>query len=149
MDIRPARSDEASALSELAMRSKAFWGYDADFLERCRPELTLRPEDLAPLRAHVAVEGDALLGFFTLRGEPPEGELDALYVEPRAIGRGTGRALLSRAVLVARALGFRALAIHSDPHADAFYLRHGAARVGEVPSGSIAGRVLPLLRLAL
>jgi GNAT superfamily N-acetyltransferase len=149
MNVRVARSGEAAALSELAIRSKAVWGYDEAFLERCRVELTIRPEQIGPWRAHVAEEGDAILGFFTVRGEPPEGELDSLYVAPEAIGRGVGRALLDEARRVARREGFRALQIHADPNAEAFYVKHGAVRVGEVASGSIAGRALPLLRLAL
>jgi hypothetical protein len=36
MRIRPARPDEATDLSALAMRSKAYWGYDDDFLRACR-----------------------------------------------------------------------------------------------------------------
>jgi GNAT superfamily N-acetyltransferase len=146
--VRPARPEEAAELSELAVRSKAVWGYDDAFLERCRDELTLRPPDIAVRRTQV-VEDGALLGFVTVCGEPPAGELDALYVAPGAIGRGVGRALLDAATTLARAEGFRSLRIHSDPHAEAFYLRHGARRVGEVASGSIPGRVLPLLRLDL
>ncbi len=34
--IRAARPGEADALSALCLRSKAHWGYDDDFLERCR-----------------------------------------------------------------------------------------------------------------
>jgi len=101
------------------------------------------------LRAHVAEETGALLGFFTVRGAPPDGELDCLYIEPAAIGRGVGGALLRAAIALAGSEGFRALAIHADPNAEAFYLRHGAARIGEVPSGSIPGRTLPLLRLPI
>ncbi len=149
MQIRPARADEAEALSTLALRSKAVWGYSEEFLERCGAELTVTAEDVGRLRAHVADDEGALLGFFTIRGAPPEGELDSLYVDPAFIGRGVGRALLDAARVLARGAGFRALAIHADPNAEAFYLRHGATRVGEVPSGSIAGRSLPLLRLAI
>jgi GNAT superfamily N-acetyltransferase len=147
--IRPARLDEAAALSALALRSKAFWGYSPEFIEQCRAELTLRPEELGALRAHVADDRGELLGFFTVRGAPPEGELDCLYVDPAAMRRGLGRALLAAARALARREGFRALAVHSDPNAEAFYLRHGATRVGDVPSASIPGRTLPLLRLAL
>ena len=45
--------------------------------------------------------------------------------------------------------GFHTLHIHSDPFAEGFYLRNGAIRIGETPSGSIPGRLLPLLRLDL
>jgi hypothetical protein len=50
---------------------------------------------------------------------------------------------------VARESGFRSLEVHSDPHAVEFYRRRGARLVGTIPSGSIPGRVLPLLRIDL
>ena len=147
--IRPARPDEAAQLTALALASKAHWGYDAEFLARCKVALTLLPQDLNRLRAHVAELDGALAGFFTIGGEPPEGVLDHLYVAPDAIGRGVGRALLARAREVARSSGFDSLVIHSDPHAEAFYLREGAVREGEVESESIPGRLLPRLRIDL
>jgi len=49
--VRPARPDEASTLSELAVRSKAWWGYDVAFLDRCRRELETIPGRLLPLLA--------------------------------------------------------------------------------------------------
>jgi GNAT superfamily N-acetyltransferase len=149
VEIRTARVEEAAAISSLALRSKGYWGYSPEFLEQCRAELTLRSEEIAAHRAHVADEGGQLLGFFTVRGTPPEGELDCLYVDPGAMGRGVGRALLDAALALARTEGFRALGIHADPNPEAFYLRHGATRIGVVASGSIPGRALPLLRLAI
>ena len=147
MKIRPARAEEASALTELALRSKAVWDYDAAFMAKCRAELTMQPSDVLERRTHVAEADGAVVGFVTVCGAPPEGELGELYVEPAAIGGGVGRALLDAALRIARGAGFTSLAIHADPHAEAFYLRRGAKRVGSVPSGSIAGRMLPLLRL--
>jgi hypothetical protein len=40
--IRAARPDEAAALTDLAMRSKAYWGYGASFLARCRAALEVK-----------------------------------------------------------------------------------------------------------
>jgi GNAT superfamily N-acetyltransferase len=149
--IRPARPDEAAGLSALALRSKAHWGYDAAFLERCRAELTLRPDDLAPRRAAVAELGGRVVGFVTVEGDPPEGEIGALFVEPDLIGSGAGagRALFDHAARVARAAGFARLRIDADPGAEGFYLRMGARRVGEAPSGSVPGRALPRLEYVL
>jgi hypothetical protein len=39
--------------------------------------------------------------------------------------------------------------IESDPFAEKFHLALGAARIGEAPSGSIAGRMLPRMRFTL
>ncbi|HEY6741630.1 MAG TPA: hypothetical protein VI110_04665, partial [Lapillicoccus sp.] len=49
-EIADGRADEAGTLSDLALRSKAHWGYGAAFLEACRDELTLRPEQAAGTR---------------------------------------------------------------------------------------------------
>jgi GNAT superfamily N-acetyltransferase len=149
MELRPARAEEAGAVSSLALRSKALWGYSAEFLEKCRAELTIRPDEIGLLRTHVAVEGRRIVGFFTVVGVPPRGELGALFVDPDAVGCGVGRALFVAAKAVARESGFHEIAVHSDPNAEAFYLRHGAVRVGEGPSESIPGRLLPILRVDL
>jgi len=147
--LRPAAPGEAALLSELAVRSKGHWGYDADFLEACRDELTLHDDELAARRTVVAEVDGRIVGFGTLEGQPPRGALGMLFVDPDAVGRGIGRALLDRLVDTARAEGFTVLGIDADPNAEAFYRAAGAVRVGTVPSGSVPGRVLPLLELAL
>ena len=141
--VSDGRAEDAGPLSDLALRSKGYWGYDAAFLEACRAELTLTLDQAGAAR--VVRDGDALLGFHLL----DDGELLMLFVEPSAIGRGVGRLLLDDAVRVAASRGWTTLRIESDPGAEGFYLAHGARRVGSVPSGSVAGRALPLLELAV
>lgn len=147
--IRAARPDEAAALGELALRSKAHWDYDQAFLDACRAELAFTPRDVASRRIMVAQEGERLLGFYSVDGRAPEGELGNLWLEPGAIGRGLGRLLWQHALDTARANGFTVLHIAADPNAEGFYVAMGAVRAGEVPSGSMPGRVLPLLRIDL
>lgn len=151
--LRPARAGEAALLSALALRSKGHWGYDAAFLAACRDELTMRDDELAERRTVVAElpdsRGGRVVGFRTLEGEPPVGVLGMMFVDPDAIGRGVGGALARHLIEEARAAGFTRLTIDADPNAEAFYLAQGAVRVGATPSGSIAGRVLPLLELDL
>lgn len=145
--LRPARVDETPALSALAWRSKAHWGYDEAFLEACRAELTVRPEHVAAGRVVVATSGPRVVGFSILLGGPPRAELEMLFVEPDAIG--TGSALLTQLRVDALALGCRALRIEADPNATGFYERHGAVRVGDQPSATFPGRTLPILELDL
>ncbi|WP_152617660.1 GNAT family N-acetyltransferase [Phaeacidiphilus oryzae] len=147
--IRPARAAEAGILSDLALRSKAHWGYDADFLDACREELTLRADEVAGRRTTVAERDGRVLGFTTLEGGPPTGVLGMMFVEPRAIGQGIGRLLFEHTAAAARALGFTRLTIEADSHAEPFYRAMGAVPTGTVPSGSIPGRLLPTLLLTL
>lgn len=148
--IRAAEPEEAGALTELAMRSKAHHGYDEAFLARVRPMLTLTAASIEENPVFVIEERGRIGGFYALRalGEG-EVELDFLFIEPQQIGRGFGRALWNHAVAEARALGYRTMRIESDPFAEPFYAALGAERVGEVASDAAPGRVLPVLRYAL
>ena len=147
--VRAAGPAEAGAISALALRSKAHWGYDADFLAACREDLTIRPEWCDGVRLVVAEQDGVLLGYARVAGEPPVGELAGLFVDPAAIGHGVGGLLLRRAVRIAAGLGMTALEIDSDPHAEAFYLHAGAVRTGESPSTVDPARLLPRLELSV
>ncbi|GKQ37933.1 GNAT family N-acetyltransferase [Streptomyces sp. A012304] len=141
--IRPARATEAEVLTDLALRSKAHWGYDAEFLEACREELTVAANEVVRRRTTVADRDGHILGFTNLVGEPPTGVLGMMFVEPQAIGQGVGRLLFEHTITAGRELGFTQLTIDADPNAEPFYRAMGAVRIGNVPSGSIAGRMLP------
>jgi GNAT superfamily N-acetyltransferase len=146
--IRDAEPEECAALTALALESKAWWGYDDAFMDACRDELTVRAADVERGRVRVAEHDGDLLGFHGVMFSP-EPELEWLFVAPAAIRHGVGRALLDDARRIARSAGVPSLRIESDPNAEAFYVAHGARRIGEVPSESIPGRVLPLLELDL
>lgn len=148
--IRAAKQDEAGLLTELAMRSKAHWGYDATFMARCREELTVTGEKirLARYDYRVCVEQDRVVGFHALEWlDNDRASLEALFVEPGDIGKGFGKQLISDAKKRARAHGAGEILIEGDPHADGFYRGVGALKIGRRPSGSIAGRWLPLYSL--
>ena len=142
--LRPARSGEAAALSALAVRSKGHWGYDEQFMATCARELTWNETELASVVIWVAEnQAGKMLGFCELRLADGLLELDALYVDPSAMGQGAGKALWSKAEDAAREWSARAIGLDADPHAVGFYEHMGAKVVGEAPSGSIPGRMLP------
>ncbi len=143
-EIRDATVDDCAALSALAFASKAHWGYDDAFMEACRDELTIRPVELDCARLRVAV-ATKIVGFHGIKGD----ELEWMFVDPAAMGRGIGAALLADALEVARATGIETLRIAADPNAAAFYERLGARRIGETPSASIPGRVLPVYAIGV
>lgn len=141
---RPANRD-LPALSALCLRSKAWWGYDAAFMDACRGELTLTAGELATSDLIMAeIRGQAAGLAQVTRGANPA-DLLKLFVDPPFIGTGLGRLLFDWAAGTARAQGADALTIEADPGARPFYERMGARLVGEAPSGSIPGRMLPLL----
>jgi GNAT superfamily N-acetyltransferase len=139
--VRGARGGEAEALTALAVRSKAHWGYDEALMEMSRASLTVSDADIASGRVLVAERQG--LPFGVARVEP-DGELGLMFVDPRTINRGVGRALFEAAVGLARHLGARRMAILADPNAAPFYERMGARLVSHAPSDAIPGRTLPL-----
>jgi GNAT superfamily N-acetyltransferase len=149
--LRPARPDEAAALTELAVQSKAHWGYSTEFIDACRDELTVEREHLDAGLVVVAELDGVIAGFSTLVGEPPVAEIEALFVEPAHIGTGAGVGTMLFRALCATARDRRCtrLLIEAEPFAAGFYEHLGAVRIGERASGSIPGRTLPLFELAL
>ena len=147
--IRPALPDEAPLLSDLALRSKGHWGYGVEFLEACRAELTISPQDIAARPVFVLEKESRILGFYTLSALDYEAELAHLFIEPQAIGRGYGRLLWLHAVKTAEHLACKAITIQSDPFAEKFYQAMGARRVGEAASTVRPDRRLPVLRFSL
>ena len=147
IEVREARAAECAALTELAMRAKASWGYDADFMAACRAELTLTPEKLAAWRVWVAEAEGEVAGMIALSLEGGEAELEDFFVEPRFQGRGVGAALMAAFLTAAREAGAARIGVDADPNAEPIYARFGVVTVGRSPSGSIPGRWLPRMAL--
>lgn len=149
--IRQVQKSEAILISDLAIRSKAFWGYDKDFLEQCAKELTYSEEDVSS-QSYVfflAEIEDQVVGFYKLEDlSKAEIYLDALFIEPDFIGKGVGQSLLEHAKETAKKHGGKTIKIVSDPNAESFYKKMGAITTSTETSQS-TGRELPLMELKL
>jgi GNAT superfamily N-acetyltransferase len=148
--IRPARPGEAESLTALCLRSKAHWGYDADFMRLCVPSLTVSEDSIAEGRVLVATDGEGkTIGTVSVGRDGGDAELALMFVEPAAVGGGTGRILFEAAVALARQLGYRRMTILADVNAAPFYERMGARFLRDAPSDAIPGRTLPFYEVDL
>ncbi|HUF91881.1 MAG TPA: GNAT family N-acetyltransferase [Candidatus Limnocylindria bacterium] len=146
--IERAQAADADTLTRLAHAAKRHWRYAEADIARWRDALTLTPGFIARHPVYAARAGGDIVGVYALTGAGATRVLEHFWVAPAHIGTGIGRRLLAHATTRLRAEGVTALRIESDPHAEGFYLKAGARRVGEVPS-TPAGRTLPLLVLTL
>jgi GNAT superfamily N-acetyltransferase len=121
------------------------WGYDNDFMEACRGELTLDPRDLRSSSIAVAEKDGKIVGVAQVKVVGREADLLKLFIEPTILRSGVGRTLFVWAIGQATSRGANRLVIEADPDAVPFYRRMGAEDCGLAPSGSIAGRMLPRL----
>ena len=148
VQIRQASPEDAALLTDLALRSKAYWGYGTELIELWRGELTITADLIGGQPTFVAHDGNRVLGFYSLGLASESAELDHLWVEPGALRKGVGSALLVHALAEARSTGAHEVRVVSDPNAEGFYVRFGAIRVGEFESVP-PGRVLPILAFDL
>lgn len=147
--IRRARPGEADVLSALAMRSKAYWGYDDAFLEACREALTITEKYISDNPVYVIEKQAIVTGFCSLVVHGDSAELDNLFIDPLFIGRGCGRLLWDKAVEMSKEMGIRVLTIDADPFAEGFYKRIGAVKVGDSESTVVPGRMLPRMEMVI
>ena len=131
VDIRNAQQTEAPLLEALQRRSSDVW-------EQYREQLAAHPDAIELPQAFVDnnwvrvaadVEGTPI-GFSVVI--PTDGlvhELDGLFVEPRYMSSGVGRALIEDAAARASAQGAEALEVTVGP-AQGFYERVGFTVIG-------------------
>ncbi len=142
--IRAAHAGEADTITAVIVRAKAHWGYDAAWIERWRSDLRVTADQIAAGGVFVYVDDGEIVGVSQIIITDERAELEKLFVDPQAHGRGCGRCLFKHAIKVARDAGCTLLTVESDPNATAFYQHMGMTIVSQQES-MIAGRFLPRL----
>ncbi|MFG3078349.1 GNAT family N-acetyltransferase [Streptomyces sp. NPDC048225] len=128
--VRRAVARDAKRLTRLVRGSRAYEGRYASMVSGYR----VGPDYIESHRVFVAIDADAddapgrVLGFYSLVLAPPE--LDLLFVQNGAQGRGIGRLLVEHMMAEARAAGLRRVRVVSHPPAEGFYRSVGALRTG-------------------
>ena len=93
--IRTPIIEELPSLFDLCFRSKATWGYDADFMNACRTELSVTTRDLELTHIAVAEQDGEIHGVVQVKVSHHDADLLKLFVERELLRRGTGRALFA------------------------------------------------------
>jgi GNAT superfamily N-acetyltransferase len=150
MQIRRATPDEADILTSIAHAAKRHWNYPETWIEQWSADLTISPGFIADNEVYVAVAGEAIAGCCALVVGDSLAELEHMWIDPKQMGRGVGRALFEHMTQRASQLGLAELELSADPHAEGFYERMGARRIGEVRADMNGQtRVLPRMRVEL
>lgn len=131
--VRTASVDDLPALRDVFRRASLTNLEDAPALLE-HPELLVlgdRSVRSGWTRAAVAADG-TVVGFAAAVPHGRALELDDLFVDPPAMGRGIGRVLVDDVVARARREGVERVEVTGNPAARAFYERVGFVAVGEV-----------------
>ena len=149
-EIKRAAPDLADTLTKIAFAAKRQWGYPERWIEIWSPLLTVSAEFIERHDTFVAYQAGRPVGFYAVSLEKKVARLEHLWVLPDSLGKGIGRQLFLHALTRCKEVGARTLEIESDPHAQGFYEKMGACRIGEVRT-AVGGeaRSLPLLEIAI
>jgi len=148
--IVKAITEDANELSELALKSKAYWGYSDDQIESWRTDLTVTEEMFDKWTVFKYMEETEIVGFciLNLHKDSPKATLEFLFVLPKYIGKRIGARLLRHAVYLASSENRKVMNLEADPYAEPFYTKHGFQIIGKTKS-SIPNRFLPIMEKEL
>ncbi|MBB6215185.1 N-acetylglutamate synthase-like GNAT family acetyltransferase [Anaerosolibacter carboniphilus] len=144
-DIRRAKISDSEILTNIAVESEAYWGYDSDFMEKFKMIYKVTEDFISNNPTYVIQEEEKIVGFYGLLIDGHENSLEYLFIEPKSIGKGYGKALWTHMIKTCETLGIRELVIVAGPDAKAFYTKMGAVPSGEVESLVRKGRKVPRL----
>lgn len=147
--IRCAVTDEIFVLTEIAVRSEAYWGYDKEFMDNFRREYALSIEYIEKNPTYVLENEGDIIGFYSLMPAEDKAELEYLFIEPVYIGCGYGKLLWEHMITTCHELGIKRVELVTGPQVKGFYIKMGAELVGEVESLVRAGSMIPRLAYVL
>jgi GNAT superfamily N-acetyltransferase len=149
--VRTAIGEEAVALTALARRAKAQWGYPSHWLVAWEDQLTITPTYIHAHRVYAAQLDERLVGVCALEDRGQSWALEHLWVDPAHQRIGVGRALVTRALDEVRRVRPGIVTVTSDPNAAGFYERLGARSVGAVRAPMLGApeRTLPLFEFVM
>jgi N-acetylglutamate synthase-like GNAT family acetyltransferase len=140
---------DALKLTEIALKSKSYWGYSDELLKSWKHDLTVSEKMIQEMMVYKFIFDTKIIGFYILN-QPKEKsiELEFLFVLPSFIGKGIGNQLIQHAFIQAKKLKCNQVTLLADPHAVPFYESKGFVLIGNKES-AIVGRFLPLMQKKL
>ena len=142
--IRAAEPADDDRLRELTFESKAYWGYDRDFVSSWAAGLTF---ESGPERWVAELDGEIVAWAALVPPADGVAVLDDLWVDPVRLGDGLGSRLFQVAVERARELGAERLEWGAEPNAVGFYEKVGGHKLRDHVTEW--GRVAPWMGLDL
>jgi GNAT superfamily N-acetyltransferase len=145
--IRRGDPAEGARLKEVAIASKAHWGYPLERVREWADRGDFGAETLAKLALFVAEVDGRVVAWASVESRGEVAWLADLWVEPEWIEQGIGTRLFGSAADHARAIGARSLEWEAEPNALGFYDKMGGRYLRE--STSEWGRTLTVMGVEL
>ncbi|HCX21578.1 MAG: GNAT family N-acetyltransferase [Flammeovirgaceae bacterium] len=147
--IERATFVDSDELSELTYRSKAYWGYSEEQMEKWRDDLHITEEYIQNHEVFLLRKNNQIVGYYSfIMISPSTIKLDNLFIDPKNIGKGLGRTLMNDFLSLVNNSDVSIITLESEPQVEQFYQKFGFKTVSQLKS-SILNRFLPIMELKL
>ncbi|WP_294965106.1 GNAT family N-acetyltransferase [uncultured Flavobacterium sp.] len=149
MTVEKAKISDCEILTEITKKSKAYWGYSDEQIQKWDKNLTISKDYISEHNVFKLVDNDLIIGYYSYVFKDEKViELDNLFVLPDYIGKGFGKYLVVDFLNRIKEIGIEKITLDSEPNAEKFYLKMGFVKVGEFES-SIKNRFMPIMEMKL
>ncbi|MDQ8014459.1 MAG: GNAT family N-acetyltransferase [Flavobacterium nitrogenifigens] len=149
MNILKATTEDHILLTEITKRSKAYWGYSEEQIEKWSNNLTVTADYIEKNNVCNLVIENQIIGYYSyLRLEENQVKLDNLFILPEYIGKGFGSYLMNDFLERMRNEKCQKIILDSEPNAEQFYQKIGFTKIGEFET-SIKNRFMPIMEMKL
>jgi len=145
MIVEKANRIDHKELTNLTKKSKSYWGYSPDQIEKWTEELTITQEYIDNNDVFKLSDNGQIIGFYSyLRLNSKTVKLDNIFIHPKHIRKGYGKFLMENFIERMKKDKFKKITLDSEPNAEAFYKNFDFTVVGKLES-SIKDRFLPIM----
>ncbi len=149
MNIQKAKIEDHIRLTEITKKSKAYWGYSEEQMEKWSNNLTVTADYIETNSVFNLVDEDQIVGYYSyLKKEDNQVKLDNLFILPEYIGKGFGSFMMNDFLERMRNEKCQKIILDSEPNAEQFYKKIGFVKIGEFET-SIKNRFMPIMEMNL
>ncbi len=147
MTIEKANITDNEILTSITKKSKAYWGYSAEQIQKWDKNLTISQDYIRDHNVFKLIENGFIIGYYSYVFKDEKViELDNLFILPEHIGRGFGKYLLLDFLNRIKETGVEKITLDSEPNAEEFYVKLGFVKIGEFET-SIKNRFMPIMEM--
>ena len=96
MNIQKTKIEDHIRLTEITKKSKAYWGYSDEQMEKWNNNLTITRDYIEENLVFNLIDENQIIGYYSyLKQENNQVKLDNLFILPEYIGKGFGSFLMN------------------------------------------------------
>jgi len=149
MIIVNADIEDNYILTEITKKSKAYWGYSDEQMEKWSEVLTISKSYIETNNVYKSLIDNETVGYYSYCNlDENVVKLDNLFVLPAYIGKGCGKFLMNDFMTKIKSKNIKKIVLDSEPNSQKFYEKFGFSKVGQIET-TIKDRYLPIMELEL